>query len=351
MISHFMSLQIDKEALLNNYNYLKNISNKNIIPVLKSNGYGMGADILTKILHSFGQKLFAVARYSEAHHILSSSKLDDIQILVFESIRETPFFTDSKNIIFSANSFDDLKLLLNNNVLPIQIHIKLDLGFGRNGIIQKDFTKLYNYILENKYTFGGIYTHLFSVSKGDQKELINQFKSIITLIGKDKFSAIHIISSESFYNTDTFYIDNYLRIGQLLYGIQEPNNINENLKKVFKLTGRIENIKDIKENKHIGYQEKRKIKHLNHSNVAIVKFGYGDGFLKYNENTTCLIKGIEYYISSVCMDYTFINVDNRVNVGDEIEFYFDTNKFYKDFNKKIYEFLPSLSSNIVRMVK
>lgn len=351
MISHSMSLQLDKEALLNNYNYLKNVSGKNIIPVLKSNGYGLGADLLANTFHSFGENIFAVARYSEAYDILKNTRLKNIKILVFESIREVPFLSNSTNIIFSANSFEDLKFLLNNNVPSSQIHIKLDFGFGRNGLIKKDFTKLYNYILDNKYTFGGIYTHLFSASKSDQKDIINQFKNIIDLIGHDKFDIIHIISSECFYNADTFNIDNYLRIGQLLYGIQEPNNIDDNLKKVFRLTGKIENIKDIRENKYIGYHEKRKIKNLNYFNMAIVKFGYGDGFLKYNENTTCLINNVEYYISSISMDYTFINVDNRVNVGDEIEFYHDTNKFYTHFNKKIYEFLPSLSLSIPRTVK
>lgn len=350
MISHSIKLLIDKSAIENNYNYIKNKSKKGIIPVLKSNGYGFGANILAGILHGFGQKIFAVARYEEAFDILEHLKGKNINILVFESIREVPFLTNNDNILFSANSFEDLKFLINNNVPSSQIHIKIDFGFGRNGITKNDFTKLYNYIIDKNLSFGGIYTHLFAASKSDQKDIIEQFKNIIKLVGNSRFQMIHMISSESYYNNTSDY-DNYLRMGQLLYGIQEPNNIDQNIKKIFKLTGYIDSVKDIRDCKYIGYTEKRKIKNLNHFNMAIVKFGYGDGFLKYNENTFCLVNNREFYISSISMDYTFINVDNSVKVGDEVEFYFDTDAFYKHFNKKIYEFLPNLSTTITRMVK
>ncbi|MGF6907627.1 alanine racemase [Fusobacterium sp. PH5-44] len=350
MISHSMTLLIDKSAIENNYNHIKNVSKKGIIPVLKSNGYGFGADILADILCELGQKIFAVARYSEAFEILNHLKGKNVKILVFESIKEVPFFTNNDNIIFSANSFEDLKFLLANNVPATQIHIKIDFGFARNGIIKNDFTKLYNYIAEKKLFLGGIYTHLFAASKSDQKDVIEQFENIIKLIGNERFDMIHMISSESYYNNTTNY-DNYLRMGQLLYGIQEPNHIDPNIKKIFKLSGYIESIKNIYECKYIGYSEKRKVKNLNHSNMAIVKFGYGDGFLKYNENTLCLVNNRDFYISSISMDYTFINVDSSVKVGDRVEFYYDTDAFYKHFNKKIYEFLPNLSTKITRVVK
>ena len=270
--------------------------------------------------------------------VLVIENMDFFRNLMYEIIEEDTineqhsFYIGNKEI----NNKKDIELI--NDVFNLEINTS------------KNLTKLYNYISDNKLKFGGIYTHFFSASKGDQKEMIELFKNTINLIGKDKFQMIHMISSDSYYTTDSNF-DSHLRLGQLLFGIQEPNNIDNNLKKTFRLIGRIESIKDIRSTKYIGYSEKRKVKNLNHFNIAVVKLGYGDGFLKYNENTFCLINGKEFYISSISMDYTLINVDNSVKIGDDVEFYFDSDKFFSHFNKKIYEFLTNLSRNITRMVK
>lgn len=48
------------------------------------------------------------------------------------------------------------------------------------------------------------------------------------------------------------------------------------------------------------------------------KIGYADGFGKQNENTNCLIHRKEYRIVEITMDNSFLEVDERVKVGDEV---------------------------------
>ena len=64
--------------------------------------------------------------------------------------------------------------------------LKIDFGFGRNGIEIKDIKKLKEYIEKNNLYFSGIYSHLFSVNYEEGLEIIQNFKKIISLLGKRK---------------------------------------------------------------------------------------------------------------------------------------------------------------------
>ncbi|MDR3259372.1 MAG: alanine racemase [Fusobacteriaceae bacterium] len=340
-------MEIIRDNIINNYNYLRNISNKEIIPVLKANAYGFGATLIADILYNCGVRFFAVARYSEALEIINYKDFKNIKILIFESIRDISHMDNIKNIIFSANSLDDLKYFAERGIPSEQIHIKVDLGFARNGILDEELDNLKTYIDENTHNFGGIYSHIFSICGKDGNKLIKKFDEILNFLGKHRFYMIHLISSETFYQYK-YDIATNIRIGQLLYGINESNYRDKNLKKIFSLKGKISGIKNIENNKYVGYELKEKLQNIDYKNIAIVKLGYGDGFLKANENSACLINNKEYIISLVSMDYTFINIDESVKIGDVVEFYYDTDKFYDEFNCKIYEFMTNINERIRR---
>ena len=64
-------LVIQKEDILHNYRLICAQTESLVIPVLKANGYGLGAEGLFEILREEGVALMAVSRLEEALPLLS----------------------------------------------------------------------------------------------------------------------------------------------------------------------------------------------------------------------------------------------------------------------------------------
>ena len=56
----------------------------------------------------------------------------------------------------------------------------------------------------------------------------------------------------------------------------------------------------------------------NYKNIAKIKIGDGDEFLKFNESSYCTINKKLYKILAVTMDNTFIAADDSISDGDEV---------------------------------
>jgi alanine racemase len=345
-----IKLEISRGNLLHNYRYLRKSSQKELIPVLKSNAYGFGINLIARVLYEEGQRFFSVARYSEALEILAElSNCKDVKVLVFESVQDLELIQKNKNIIFSINSMHLLAYLIQNCIDPHTVQIKLDLGFTRNGIPSEDWHRLRQFLKEKNLFFSGIYSHLFSANEKTCNMMTKKFDTIISMLGRERFCKIHLNSSESFYY-EKYAGATDIRIGQLLYGIEECEHPDRNLKKIFSLNGAIDYIKNIQNNNYIGYEHQKNSGAFLYPNVAIVKFGYGDGFLKENINTTCRINDREYPIIGISMGHTYINVDDKVKIGDISAFYYDPNDLFQKFGRKIYEFTTILNEKIKREI-
>lgn len=346
-------IYISEKNLIHNMNYLKAAFNKKILAVVKSNAYGHDINLVTKTLFRHGYKYFAVARLCEAEKILAEPELKNSNILIFESIGKDFLKSVKENKAFhmSINIFEELKEALEYGIPAEQIQLKIDFGFGRNGIELKDLENLKNYIEKYDLKFAGIYSHLFSVKYDDGIKMINKFKEIVNFLGKERFEMIHLQNSlmtETFGNLD---ITTHIRVGELIYGIQSEGTPDKNLKQVFSLEGKIAGIRNLENSRYLAYNLKSDLKISQCRFIAKLKIGYGDGFLKINENTNCLINGREFKISLITMDNSFIETDGTVKEGDTVVFYPDVYFSRPAFNMSIYELLTILSPRIERVLR
>lgn len=343
-------IEISEKNLIHNIKYLQTKYNCKLLPVLKANAYGHGIKIISSILYSNGITEFAVARLGEAKKILENKNINMCKILVFETIDEKEYLDLDERIIITANSLEDLKKMINFGISSKQIQVKIDFGFGRNGISINEIDNLKEYILGKDLRFNGIYSHLYAVSKEEGKELIEKFKNIITFLGKERFEMSHIQNSEGILlhgNTNFF---THIRPGIYIYGIQEPGICMENIKQVMTIKGKIDSIRSLTNEKYLAYSLKEDTKVKGISNIAKIKLGYGDGFLKLNTFTPCLIKNKKFIINSISMDNSFIQVDNEVQVGDEVIIYPDFEEISSILNMHIVELLSLFSERLERKI-
>ncbi len=349
MVENSIKLYLNEENLIHNMKYLSNYKQKKILPVVKANAYGHGLEEIVGLLYKNGQREFAVARYVEAEKIFKMG-LEDVRILVFESIGDLALVKDKKSIEVSANTFEELRKILEFGIESSRIQIKIDFGFGRNGIFLNEVDELKKYIQEKKLKFRGIYSHLFSVNYEEGLEYIEIFREVLNKLGKDRFEMIHLQNSAATLSFDCNFVT-HIRVGMLIYGLQEVGFYDSNLKQVFSLEGTVAGIRDISDNKYIAYGTKEELDFLGAKYIAKIKIGYGDGFLKVNEKSKCLINNKEFPIVLVSMDNTFIEVDTSVKVGDKVVLYYDISKITAHNRMNIYEMMTILSPRIERVIK
>lgn len=343
---------IDKNALRHNIEYLRAFKNKDVLPVIKANAYGHDIFLIAKLLYEFDIKIWAVARLSEALDLINYFKtfnVDDFKILVFESITDYKILSQNKNIYPAINSIEEFKNALANNIETERMSLKIDLGFARNGISENEIEKIKKLTKFNDWKFFSIFSHLFSVEYEKGFDVIKRFSDIVNSLGKNKFSIIHLQNAAAVFNYDIDIVT-HLRTGMLTYGLQEPGFYDINLKPVLsKLIGKVDSVKYVNDINYVAYETMNSID-SNTTKIAKIKIGYGDGFPKCNRGTYCLINKKEYKISQVTMDNTFIEVDDRVKVGDEVQLYHRPNELKAKTGCGALELYISLSSLRVKRI-
>ncbi len=299
----------------------------NIIPVLKSNGYGLGLkEVAGAVLNE--TDYFAIGNIEEAF-VLKEMNVKK-GILILNPILPREYKDAIKNgFIFPVESKSALREILEiGRNKKINIHVEVDTGMGRSGIPYYEAMNFIRDILNLKeINFFGVYTHLASCEKdsGFTKEQITKFLNILSNFDVSKIPLIHIASSAGFisYNELLRKPFNFSRIGLLLFGIvPETKNrvLNLKINDVVKIKANILRVQEIKKGTTIGYgclfKAQKKMK------IATISTGYGWGLLrKLTNKGYVIIKGKRAKIlGSVCMDLIVVDVTDiqGVRPGDEV---------------------------------
>ncbi len=243
----------------------------------------------------------------------------------------------------------ELKETIKNNIPTKRLSLKIDYGFGRNGILEDEIEEVHNIIKFNSLKFYGISSHLFSTTYEDGLIVMKKFTETVKFLGKNNFEMIHLQNTAGTYDYDC-EIATHIRVGVMLYGMQETGFFDTDLKYVFSsLEGKVETIRNVEDLEYIAY-EKLSILNSDTKQIAKIKIGYGDGFIKANEGTYCLINKKEYKIAQVTMDNTFVEIDNRVKVGDKVYLYYKPLELKDKIGYKLFQALILLSSARIKRI-
>lgn len=324
--------EINLDNLAHNMREVKRVTNKNtkVTAVIKADGYGHGAVAIGKTLLENGADRFAVATLSEAIQLKTFFPNIETMILGF-----TPSNLGNEvaqyNIIQTvytlqqAQEFSKIALSLNKKIV---VHIKLDSGMNRLGMIFSDETvetilqmsKLEGLFIE------GIFTHFAAADELDKeytKQQVEKFKYIVNCL-EEKGLIIpikHVSNSAAIIDLPEFNFD-MVRAGIMLYGLypsKEVNHNNVNLKEVMTLKVKISQVKKVTAGNGISYGLHYKCdKDLI---VATLPIGYADGYTRMlSGKAKVFIKDKKVpVIGNICMDQCLINVSGLdVKMGDEV---------------------------------
>ena len=318
--------EIDLSALEFNFRQVKRIIGRRIkvMAVIKCDAYGHGLLPIAKRLTKLGADYLGVASIDEA--ILLRKNKINLPILILGNILNKDIEPVIKYNLTQTISEYQLAWRLNREAQKIgkvnKIHIKVDTGMGRLGILYKEapeFIKRINRLPNLKIE--GLFTH-FPCADCDfefthyQIDIFNQLVDDLKKIGIE-FSLLHAANSMGIIQHPGSHF-NLVRPGLMLYGIPPRQGLDIKLRPTLSLKSRIIYLKRMPSGQGISYGRSYITK--KETTVAILPIGYGDGYPRNLSNRAdVLIKGRRFRISGVvCMDQIMLDVgDSQVKVGDE----------------------------------
>ncbi|MDP2830780.1 MAG: alanine racemase [Candidatus Omnitrophota bacterium] len=205
----------------------------------------------------------------------------------------------------------------------ISVHIKVDTGMGRIGVLHTEALELAADIHKLKnITIQGIFTH-FALADSDRKFTVLQINLFGRLISELKkrgivIPLVHAANSIGLINYKHSHFT-MVRPGLVIYGLHPTKNLSLNLKPVLSLKTRVVFIKQVGSGYGISYGLTYVTKRP--TRIVTLPVGYGDGYPRNLSNLgMLLIGGRRFRISGrICMDQIMVDVGNfKPKVGDEV---------------------------------
>lgn len=334
---------INKNNLFYNLELISNkATNKDkVAVVLKDNAYGHGLVEIAKLSSEFGIKKAVVRSLDDARKIESFFPY----ILV---LADCSFHNYSHTFHIAVNSLEDIiKVQQNAN-----IHLKIDTGMHRNGIAIDDIEVAIIGLLKQKANITGVFTHhkgsdTLSTDFFWQNENFSKAKSKVKEVC-EKLSLptplFHSCNSAALFRKGNFDED-FARVGIATYGYLDNDGIFDFpiLKPVMSLWATKMASRKLLKGQSVGYGGKFTAPH--DMMVSTYDIGYGDGFLRLNENDRYTTpKGFKV-LGRVSMDNLSINSDEK-----EVCLFDDVQELAKIHKTITYEITCSLKEHIKKEI-
>lgn len=362
---HLLRIEISSQQLLQNIQVLKEkFPQHQLSAVLKGNAYGHGLKEMATFLENKKEiKYFCVDSLMEAKIIRDLGLKKPIIILGYVLKESLKQLKRLKNVVLIVNSLkqaQDLKQLIN---FPLAVHLKVDAGMHRHGIIFSDLEEGINILKENSYIkIDGLMTHFADADNRESdftkgqlivwQEAVKIYKKYFSK-GLMHFSA----------TTGTNYLNqaesNFIRAGAALFGFDVTKDKILGVKPILSFWAKVVNIKTLKKGEFIGYGCTFKAdKDLK---VALVPCGYFEGVPRISSN-----QGYAYFkgnplriLGRVSMNLTALDATGiDIKLEDEIEIFSadsqrlnSVENYAKICKTGIHDILVHLASGIKRVVR
>ncbi|MHC3126383.1 alanine racemase [Brevundimonas sp. GN22] len=306
------TLTVDLGALARNYHTLEALTGRPVNPVVKADGYGLGAIAVAKRLMAEGARTFFVARAAEGV-ILRDALGAEPTIYVLDGGHG-----ENVGLIRAAN----LRPVLNQ---PVQFENWLSSGGGACGLQIDTAMNRLGYRVENApEPFAGlelVMTHLACADE-PSNPLNRQQRDTFDAVSQ-KYPGV----TRSFANSGGCFLGedfgfDVVRPGICLYGGGPEGKPHEKIAPVATLTAQVMQVRDVPVGETVGYSQGFKVE--TPVTVATCGAGYADGVLRsYSPKGQVWINGgLRPIIGRVSMDVLAVDVTGLdVKAGDSVEIF------------------------------
>ena len=314
-----ITITISKHYLLHNLEQFKGIKPENsIAPVLKSNAYGHGLIEIASILEDKAD-FFVIDSYFEALALRNEGIKTPLLIIGYvrpEIINANKL----KGVSYGISSLDALRSISSS----ARIHLKIDTGMRRQGIMPEELNEALSHIKNNpNIEFEGICSHLSDADNSDRsytEKQITLWNSIVEKVKKEFPSIKYIHLSNSYGHAFAKKISaNTSRLGIGLYGLADIPGVN--LKPVLEMRTILTNIKNIKKGDSVGYNNS--FVASQDMTIATIPVGYYEGLDRQltNKGGVKIGNTDAPVVGRISMNMTTIDVSalKNLKIGDIVQ--------------------------------
>lgn len=294
--------------------------------VLKADGYGHGAKAVARTLERAGATGLCVALLEEGIELREAGIR--VPILVMGGYYGRAFGEllrhDLTPVVFEPGHIEELADEVRySQSEPARVHVKIDTGMGRLGVMPKDVGKLGSTLLRHpEVVLSGLMTHFACADTGEGiEEQLDRFdvaKATLANMGL-RPTLCHAANSAATLVSDRARLD-MVRPGIGLFGVSPTADLATELRPVMRIQSEIISLRELSVGMTVGYGATWRANRP--SRIATIPMGYADGLSRgLSNNGSVLIRGKRApIVGVVSMDMTMIDVTDveGVSLGDEV---------------------------------
>lgn len=330
--------EINLDNLTHNFRLIRENIDKSckLCCVIKADGYGHGAVELSKLYKDLGADWFAVSNIEEAMQLRINGSTLPILILGYTPAKYADILSvyNISQAVYSTEYAQALSRYAKKNGVKVKIHLKLDTGMSRIGLICQDEDNLqaveegYKICTMENLIPEGVFTH-FAVADeaGDGKEFTEkQYNCFINAVDKltkkgISFKLRHCSNSGAILDYKNLNLD-MVRAGVILYGLSPSKKLKGKLqlKPAMELKSVVSYVKDIEKGMTVSYG--RTYTAQSKTKIATIPIGYADGYSRHLSGKAQVeVNGkLATVVGKVCMDQIMVDVSDipETKMGDSV---------------------------------
>lgn len=332
-MSSLNRVEISRSSLIHNFNVCRELAGAStIMAMVKADGYGHGMVDCARIFAQQGAVAFGVAEAIEGAQLREAGISQPILVLAGVIPETLPIIFDARltPVVLDGSIVPELSRQARLRGVEIGVHLKLDAGMGRQGVLPCDFVALVHMLREMpNIRIDGVLAHL---PLADDRTSPNSAQVLSTFVettaqlsrlvpGK---CCLHLANSGGLFYVAGARLD-MVRLGIALYGYY-PDGLagkiaatHPLLQPVMRFSTQVIQVRQVPAGSGLGYS------HLfttsRPSTIAVLPVGYDDGYLRCLSNKAQVLIGGRRapVVGRISMNLALVDVTDLppVHVGDK----------------------------------
>ncbi len=327
---------IDTDRLRHNLAAIRSLCGPDvrICAALKADAYGHGMDIVAPALQDAGVDYAAVATLHEAVRLRGLGWRQPILVLGHVlSIPDEDERVDRlaaicrHDLTVSVADRPTVELLRSpSGSKPIAVHVKIDTGMGRMGLMPDSAPEVVGAIRDASHLrISGVYSHFAAAdmaASDTARGQLGRFKAILDEIADLLPAGVirHMANSAALMGLPESRLD-MVRPGLALYGYPPARHLGGDmgLMPILRLVSYLASVKDVPSGHGVGYGETHTT--VRPTRLGIVPIGYFDGYVRALSNISVVstASGDAPVIGRISMDQLAIDLTDLPGVGPGAE--------------------------------
>ncbi len=320
---------IDLDAVADNLRALRRLlpPSAAVCAIVKANAYGHGAVPVSRELEARGVEAFGVATIEEGLELRRAGIERPILVLGagpagIEAAQEHRLAP----VVYSPAMAERVSHAARRMKKPLSIHLKIDTGMGRLGLLMDEWQDILRDLAENPWIdLAGIATH-FSSAESDEaftRAQLTRFEEAVRRsgnLGNPSAGRIHAANSAGLLNLPES-VFTMVRPGLLLYGAYPDPGLRAKVtvRPAMTFKTRVLYVKSLPKGSPVSYGRTFHTKRP--SRIATLAVGYADGYRRdlSNRGWVLIRRRKAPVVGNVTMDLTMVDVTDIPDVVEEDE--------------------------------